>query len=335
MIKRDTMSTIRIMLFMIALFLVTGFAACGTESGDDGTIAGLSELQTFSDDVKLCSPFLEDSGQDFGDNYLNEWSAWDPQVLDSVLGKLFNPNIGDDESIYNQIELLDSHIEMINEFVNDWDEDGNYTQGNMTATIDNTDKSVEIPYIGVGWWPVSVDRVITLENSSENLTVNMGFLIDGETQYIVEQYEIGSTQAGVYYTERNGDSLRIWHASIVTSKVQFIWEGDTFEKWFKITQCSDSTGNWEVMGGGSVANPSSQMAFMARNDYTTGDEYYLTITLEELSQGDEPDDGITALGDPLSGTGVLAYITEGNDKCFGFLGNNEYPNTISDLAWGQ
>jgi hypothetical protein len=337
MIKRDTMSTIRIMLFIIALFLVTGVAACGTETDDDDTIASLSELQTFSDDVKLCTPFLEDSGQDLGDNYLDEWSAWVPQAQGSVLGKIFNSDIGDDECIYNQIELLDSHIEMINEFVDDWDEDGDYTKGNMTATIDNTDKSVEIPYIGVDLWPVSVDRVITLEDSSENLTVHMGFLIDGDTQYIVEQYEIGSTQAGVYYTQRNGDSLRIWHASAVTSKVQFVWEGDTFEKWFKITQCSDSTGNWEVMGGGSVANSSSQMAFMARNDYTnvSDDEYYLTITRDDLTQGDEPDDGITALGDPLSGTGVLAYITEGNDKCFGFLGNNEYPDNISDLAWGQ
>ena len=79
------------------------------------------------------------------------------------------------------------------------------------------------------------------------------------------------------------------------------------------------------------------MAFMARNDYTntSGDEYYVTITLEELNQGDEPDDGVVAYLGTLSGAGVLAYITTGNDKCFDFLGNNEYPNNISDLAWGQ
>ena len=327
----------RIFFPIAIIVLLAGLTACGTESVDDDSSSSISELQTFSADVKLCTPYLDDNGQDLGDSSLDVWSAWDPQVQDSVLYKLFNADIGQDECIYTQIEILDSHIEMINEFVDDWDEDGDYTKGNMTVTIDNTENSVEIPYIGVALWPVSVDRVITLEDASANLTVHMGFWIDGDSQYIVEQYEIGSTQAGVYYTERSGDFLRIWHASAATNRVQFIWEGDIFEKWFKITQCSDSTGNWEVMGGGSIANSSSQMAFMARNDYTntSGDEYYVTITLEELNQGDEPDDGVVAYLGTLSGAGVLAYITTGNDKCFDFLGNNEYPNNISDLAWGQ
>jgi len=80
------------------------------------------------------------------------------------------------------------------------------------------------------------------------------------------------------------------------------------------------------------------MAFMARNDdnSASSEEYYLTVTLEELIQGDEPASGIidkatTAPG----GSGVLAYITEGEPECFGFLGIEAYPRDVGYLAWGQ
>ncbi|HQI00880.1 MAG TPA: hypothetical protein PLA18_06375 [Deltaproteobacteria bacterium] len=92
----------------------------------------------------------------------------------------------------------------------------------MTATINNTVDSVAVPYLKLyhpGLVNVAVDRVITIVSGS--LTVNMAFKIDGTRQIIVEQYTDGSTLSGVYYAERDGNLLRIWHASVRGSKVQF------------------------------------------------------------------------------------------------------------------
>ena len=327
----------RILSFIAIMLFLVGLTACGTETDD---YTG-SPLSTFSDEVKMCTPFLEGSGQDLGEISLDEWSAWDPQVDRSVLGKLFNEEIGQDECIYTQIEILDSLIAKVNEFLEYWEEDGTYTIGDMSATIDNDTGSVYVPYLRTFFSElisVPVDREITLIDSGDDLTIHMAFLIDGGAEYIVTQYAIGSTQAGVYYTERDGDELRIWHASVRTGKVQFTWEGDAGDQWFTITQCSDATGNWEVMGGGSVAASTDEMAFMARNQYTGGsaDEYYVTLTLTELNSGTEPAGGVIDAGttEP-DGSGVLAYITEGEPECFGFLGAGAYPDDVDDLAWGQ
>lgn len=327
----------RIFFFIAIMFLLAGLAACGTESDNSTGPA----LNTFSEEVKLCTPFLDDNGQDLGDNYLYDWLAWDPRALGSILGKLFNPDIGQDEGMYTQIAILDSHIAKVNEFLEYWGEDGTYTIGDMTAVIDNDTSSVYVPYLRTFFSEliaVPVDREITLTDSGDNLTIHMAFLVDGDEEYIVEQYAIGSTQAGVYYTERGGEELRIWHASVRADKVQFTWEGDAGDEWFKITQCTDATGNWEVMGGGSVADSAGDMAFMARNQYTnnSADKYYVTITLEELSAGTEPAGGVIdeATTAP-DGSGVLAYITEGEPECFGFLGVTAYPDDVDALAWGQ
>ena len=331
------MKKARIFFSIAIIFFLAGLTACGTES-DNSTGTALS---TFSTEVKSCTPFLEDSGEDLGDNSLDAWAAWDPQALESVLGKLFNPDIGQDECIFEQIAILDSHIAKVNEFLEYWGEDGTYTIGDMTATIDNDTGSVYVPYLRTFFselTSVPVDREITLIDSGDDLTINMAFLVDGGAEYIVTQYATGSTQAGVYYTERDGEELRIWHASAGTDRVQFTWEGDTGDKSFKITQCTDATGNWEVMGGGSVVDDESEMAFMARNDdtNTSNDEYYLTITRQELNDGTEPAGGIIDEGitEP-DGSGVLAYITEGEPECFGFLGVGAYPDDVDELEWDQ
>ncbi|HQI82238.1 MAG TPA: hypothetical protein PLR71_11865, partial [Deltaproteobacteria bacterium] len=134
-----------------------------------------------------------------------------------------------------------------------------------------------------------------------------------------------------------GDKVRIWHASVGDRKVQMWWEGNTAEYWFKISECTDAAGlNWEAMGGGSIDPVAGGMAIMARNNATnfSEDRYYLTLSLDELEDADEVDiiDGGEA---PPSGTGVLAYITEGNSLCLGFLGVREYPDEVDDLAWEQ
>lgn len=322
----------RTCLFMAFLVLLAGLGACGAES-DNGDAS--QALSLFGNEVKLCTPYLDDNGQDLGQYDLSEWNAWNPLAQDSVLGKVFNPDIGQDECLHPQIAILDRHIAKVNEFNEHWEEDGTYTIGDMTAVVDNDTSSVNVPYLGPTI-PVSVDRQITLTDSGDDLTVHMAFRIEDDEEYIVEQYTIGSTQAGVYYTERDGDALRIWHASVRSSKVQFTWEGNTNDKWFKFTECTDATGNWEVMGGGSIAASSSRMAFMARNDYTSNsaDEYYLTISVDELDAGDEPAGGIIDAGITApNGSGVLAYITEGSDECFGFL--DEYPSNVHALDWNN
>jgi len=322
-----------LLLIMVGLCLF----ACGAESDTEEGSSDGTGLQTYSDDVKECTPYL-------GDSSLSDWSEWNPAVSESILMKLFDPEIGRDECIYNHIDILDAHIEMINEFSSNWDTDGDYTVDDMTATIDNTISSVDIPYINIDLnyndffsdlLKVQVDRVITL-SADEDLTIHMGFAIEDNSEILVEQYEIGDIEAGVYFVKRDDSSnnIKIWHASITSKKVQFMWEGDTRNQWFRITESTNTTGNWEVMGGGSIADSDSEMAFMARNDDNnlSNDEYYITLTLQELNDAVEVD--ITnAATTPPGGTGVLSYITGGNTDCFGFL--DAFPSSASDLLWNN
>lgn len=327
------MKRLAVLLFFMLVFFL---AACGTEStstssnndGDDDSLSG-STLKLFSDDVKECTPYL-------GTSTLDEWSDWDSST--GILARLFDPDKGLDESMYTHIELLDTHIGMVNDFSDYWDKNGQHTVNDTTATIDTSVASVSIPYLGglfQGFMnSIPVDRVVSIQ--SGELSLHMAFLIDGNREVIVEQYQIGSSKAGVYYTIRNGDDLKIWHASVRDRKVQFMWEGDTGNQEFKITECTDSGTNWQVMGGGSIYDENSEMAFMARNTETDDSEkeYYITITLEELTAAD-PQSIINAAVTAPTGNGVLAYIYEDSQDCLGFFKIAEYPSQVSDLAWGN
>jgi hypothetical protein len=94
------------------------------------------------------------------------------------------------------------------------------------------------------------------------------------------------------------------------------------------------------MGGGSIASPSSEMAFMARNDQNSNSSdpgtYYITTTLNDLENGtlQQPISAPATPPNPNTDS-VQAYITEGNPNCIGFLGPDQYPNTLDDLAWSQ
>ncbi len=318
-----------------AIILVLCLAACGTETTEEGdtdsdrSLSG-STLHTFIDDVKECTPYL-------GASTLDQWSDWDPDNPGSVLGKLFDPDNGLEESIYTQIQTLDNHIDMVNEFTDDWDSSGGHTIDSITATVDTSVRSVSVPYLDIsypGLKNVAVDREVTIQNG--DLTLHMAFRINGTSEIIVEQYRIGSTEAGVFYTERNGNILRIWYAGVGDRKVQFMWEGDIGNGEFKVSECTDSGTNWQVMGGGSIAAQSSQMAFMTRNDATNSseDKYYITISLGDLLDGNE-ETVIAAAGASLSGSDVLDYINEDDSDCLGFLNINEYPEQVSDLDWNN
>ncbi|HOD71875.1 MAG: hypothetical protein BWZ01_00997 [Deltaproteobacteria bacterium ADurb.BinA179] len=314
-----------------AVFLAVCLSACGSEtSGEDSGGNGDIGLHSFTGDVRSCTPYL-------GSSSLDQWSDWDPDSAGSVLGKLFNPSDGKDECLYTHFVTLDDHIEMVNRFRGHWDENGVHTMDGVTATVDTDVTSVIIPYLGqyfFGGMSVAVDRMITLESGS--LTICMAFAIDGGLETVVERYEIGDAVAGVFYAVRDGDYRGVWQASVRDARTQFMWEGDTVEKWFRLSQCTDTEGNWEVMGGGSVADEGAMMAFMARNHANSAseDEYYLTISLQDLMNGSMPDAGIFDAGaNPPDGSAEQAYITPGGSECFGFLGLFEYPNDVDELSW--
>ncbi|HVN71344.1 MAG TPA: hypothetical protein VMU10_04915, partial [Desulfomonilia bacterium] len=131
-----------------------------------------------------------------------------------------------------------------------------------------------------------------------------------------------------------------WFAGIGDHKVQGWLEADTGSKTFAISECTDASGgNWEVMGGGSVAGSTSGMAFMARNDQNNdssdSDTYYVNISLNDLENGTLQPIINAAAVSPTPSTGAEAYITDGNPVCLGFLGIQNYPNTLDDLAWVQ
>ncbi len=332
-------------IFMLLVSVLVLFAAsCGSESSDsdsdtDNNVYNGEELSTFTDDVKLCMPFLPSRALSAGTTDLSVWSTWSPNNSGSILGKLFEEDNGLDECPYTRIAVLDDHIEMVNGFSDYWDSDGEHTVGSRTATVDTSVDSVDIPYLtGVfqgDLYTVAVDRLVTVTEGT--LTVNMAFKISGTTETIVEQYQIGTTEAGVFYTIQNGNYRGIWHAYVGDSKIQFMWDGNIGDQTFRITECTDSGSgsNWEVLGGGEIASGTSELAFIARNDAdgsSSLDEYYITLTLDELEDATTQtitDAGVSAPG----GAGVLRYITEDNEDCLDFLGIDEYPDDVSDLAW--
>ena len=163
----------------------------------------------------------------------------------------------------------------------------------------------------------------------------MAFSQRGRDQTVVSQYVQGE-KSGVYYAWVEGSTAGIWHASARDRRVQVMWEGNTELKTFKISACTDAADlNWEVTGGGSIASPAGEMAFVARNNVCNDseDRYYLSTTYQELLDGDEPAASVRSLAaDPPDYAGVFGYIDEDNASlCLGFLG--EYPASPDDLAW--
>jgi len=331
----------RKIFLLSAIIMILFLAGCGDDSAGGGgsNDPSTAALETFTDDVKGCTPYLTNSFSPGGSTDLSQWAAWNPNLTGSVLGKLFNPSNGGDECFYTHIAILDSHIGMVNEFRASWEAGGQHTINAMTATIDNTVTSVAVPYLKLyypGLVNVAVDREITLV--SGDLTVHMAFRISGSVQIIVEQYTDGSDLSGVYYAERDGDLLRIWHASVRESKIQFAWDADLGDKTFRITECTDwgEDENWEVMGGGSVASDNAEMAFISRNctNNGSGDEYYVATTLYGLAHW-YPLIPVLADATHPNGQGVLAYVDEDMIQCIQFLPIGEYPNSVSDLTWSE
>jgi hypothetical protein len=338
----------RTLLALVACTLMV-LAGCGgggggggdDNSGGNGGTPG-TKLGLFTEQVKTCTPYLNEGNRSAGVSTLRDWNSWDPAVSSTVLGKLFDPANGKDECFYRQVQVLDSHIGLVNQFSDSWGTSGTYRQGTNTAIVDTTVRTVTIPYLGFDSDLLDLlqplDRLVTLSVPDQNLTIHMAFYQNGSNQTIVEQYVIGNTVSGAYLAMIEGNVVRVWHAGITGSKVQFRWEGNTNEKSFKISECTNAAGgNWEVMGGGSIASFASEMAFMARNNLNNSsvDEYYLTITYDSLQNGTAQTIKNAATTPPDASVTVLSYIIAGNDISLEFLGIDQYPNTLEDVAWVQ
>jgi hypothetical protein len=335
-------------LFTCALIVLAGCGGGGgggnssSDNGDNNGPVG-TKLGLFTEKVKTCTPYLNKGSLSSATSNLTVWNSWSPDASGSVLGKLFDPSNGKDESLYSLVQVLDSHIELVNAFSDHWLTSGTYSEGNNTAIVDTTIRTVTIPFLGFDSDLLdllqSLDRLVTLSVPDQNLTIHMAFSQNGGSQTIVEQYVIGNTVSGAYLALVEGNVVRIWQAGITGNKVQFRWEGNTNEKSFRISECTNAAGgNWEVMGGGSIASASSEMAFMARNNQNNNSldsfTYYITTTLSGLENSTlQPIINALAIKPNPNTDSVQAYISEGNDSCLGFFGIDQYPNTLDDLAW--
>jgi hypothetical protein len=330
---------------LVTLMILTGCGGGGggSSSGDNGggNGAGGTKLSLFTDQVKSCTPYISiGSLSNATSSLLDDWNSWSTGVSGSVLGKLFDPANGKDECIYSPVQVLDSHINLVNQFSDRWLTSGTYTQGSMTAVVDTTFSAVTPPFINQQV-PEPMDRLVTLTVPDQNLTIYIAFSQSNGNQIIVEQYTIGNSESGAYVARVVGDDVEVWFAGITGSKVQMMWEGNTAEKTFTMTECTNASGgNWEVMGGGSVAGPTSKMAFMARNNQNNNssdsDTYYITTTLNDLENGTlQPIFNADATPPNPDTESVQAYVTPGESECLGFFDIGYYPNTLEDLAWVQ
>jgi len=315
----------------------------GTDNSGNGNGSSGTALSLFTDKVNACSPNINGGNSAGATTNLDAWTAWNPDLSGTVLGKLLDPANGKDECVYSQVQVLDSHINLVNQFSDRWLTSGTYTQGTTTATVDTSVSAVTIPFLTLDLGTLDpMNRLVTLSVPDQNLTIHMAFSQSNGNQTIVEQYVIGTTESGVFLARVIGNDVEIWCASIIgSSAAQIMWEGNTAENTFSISECtnaSTSDYNWEAMGGGSIASSTSEMAFMARNDQNSNssdsDTYYITTTLSGLENGTlQPIINLSTPPNP--NTGSEAYITEGNADCIGFLTIDQYPNTLADLAWSQ
>lgn len=300
----------------------------GNNNGNSGTKLGL-----LAEQVKLFMPYLSGSSSSGSSSDLSDWDCWDPGISGTVLGKLFNPGNGNGECIHNLIEMLDSHIQLVNQFSDLWSIPGTYVLGNMTATVDTAISTLSIPFLNADF-PGDIDRLVTLSVPDQGLTIHMAFAQNSGNQTIVEQYSAGSGEAGVFLARIAGSRIQVWTAAYGDSRVQIMWECDTIGNWFRITEASDASGgNWEVMGGGSNNGPAAKMAFISRNNLNNAsiDEYYLTITMGDLENGLEQQILNAHTNPPSSSTDtVLSYLIDDS-----FFIDPKYPDSFESLAWSQ
>jgi hypothetical protein len=321
---------------------------CGSESGSssEGGVAAGTRLELLSDGVEECTPLVREPNPDTESSHydISKWDGWRPGAKGAVLGTLFDPGIGGVACIHRVGEILDEHIGLVNTFADQWSSSGSYSSGGLTASVKTAVSNFDVPFLKADTKMIILDRLVTVEDTSRDLTIHMAFAQSGSgNQTIIEQYSEGQGTAGVFISQIQGDKLRVWFAGVSEAddlKVQVMWEGDKSDDSFLISVCTDagSGADWEAMGGGYAGSGGSDIALIARNNVARqlAEKYYVYLTVNDLERGSKKEIWL-ASETPPGTDGVLAYINEDMDGYpgLGFLGPNAYPEGVEDLAWTE
>ncbi len=315
-------------------------------------------LSTYENDVREITPYTADKESKRSKMpgieeeecypYLLDWNAWKP-VVDAnehtVLDKLFDPGNGL-ENIYGPVQEMDWYVDDVNQHAALLDELGKTTEGSgeyisTFSVLSIETKTIEVPFFND---LVSVDRIVEYDDGNGRI-VFIAFTKDDQKETLVafSQSDAGGPLQMVVYGERDNDTSMVIKVAVhlvydgsrlgESFKGQFIWKGNLDEKWFSIAQKTDAAnGNWEVVGGGSIA-AGKEMAFMSRNNDGCSGWYYIkSITNDQIIEGAKPGDPIDAETDPPDGsTDALKYITDDYPEFPGEL--SSYPTSEISCEW--
>jgi len=289
-------------LALVIVVLFVGIFGCSDDSSSNG-------LSTYSDDIKDCAPDLSSSASALWINATGS-DGWSPTAEYGVLKKLFHPDSGT-ESIYGPIESMDRIIDFINEFSQNFDENGTFTAESenteLTATNEDLTGGVtSIPYLG-GAETNAIKLLNVTGSGDSSLTLKAAYGIDELKEYLVfrskhEYTEDGVTQ--IEYTvchasrddetgdisielasicDKNGDGSIETNPNVADDfLIRYKFVGNTLTKVFKLTQKTNAGSGWGVMAGGSVASSTDKVAVRATQnaDSTSGANDYTNITAD-------------------------------------------------------
>jgi len=334
------------------------FMVMGCESDNPGKVYRDLNLSTYENEVREITPYTAtDSSsrskmpgieEDECFPYLLDWGAWEPVVganEHTVFDKLFDPGNGL-ENIYGPVQEMDWFVDDVNQHAALLDELGTTTEGTGEYVSTFSVLSIETKTIKVPFFEdqVSVDRIVEYDDGNGR-TVSIAFTKDevNETMVAFSRSDDGGPLQMVVYGERDNETSMVIKVAVhlvyegnrlgESFKGQFIWKGNLDEKWFSIAQKTDAAnGNWEVVGGGSIAD-GKDMAFKSRNNDGCSGWYYIeSITNDQIKNGIKPGDPIDAEVDPPdAGTEALEYITEDSPRFPGLL--DMYPTKEITCGW--
>jgi len=349
---------LKIFFAVAALWLLAGIGCNG--DAPDKTYRNLT-LSVYEDEVREITPYTSTTARTMAvrsaeapDNgsyqCLEDWEHWKPYMdrfETTVLDKLFDPENGI-EGIYGPVETLDGFIENVNVHKMLLDELGETVEGEGEYTSTFSVLSIETREIEVPFFEetVTVDRIVkyvTGTGETEYIAFTIDEQRDAETlvAFATSDFD-GPLQMVIYGTRDNATNMEIRVAihliynppSTDSFRGQFKWQGNRNENWFSVTQRTDAgQGNWQVLGGGSIAEDRGGMSFMARSKDCGNIWYYIeNVTNEQIESETKPGDPIAFDTFPPDGsTEALKYITDNSTKFAGIL--SSYPTEVMTCDW--
>ena len=343
------------------LFLILVFVLVGCDEDKPSKEYRNLGLSAYEDEVRLITPYTAIDGisrskipgtaEEGCYEYLLEWGAWEPVVgtfEQTIFDKLFDPGNGV-ENIYGPVQILDQIIEQVNQHSSLFDNlvetvDGEGEDAATFSVLSIETIPVKVPFFG---GQVSVDRIVKYDDGKgkiEHIAFTINEQNEKETLVAFSAADSDGPLQMVIYGERDNETNMVIKVAVHlvyndsypshdSFKGQFIWRGNLDDDWFSITQKTDAAnGNWEVIGGGSIA-AGKEMAFMSRNNDGCPGWYYIkSITNEQIITGTKPGDPISVAVDPPDGnTKALRYITDNNTEFPGILEN--YPTSEITCDW--